>query len=78
MNMFSFIFLFDLNNTNRAVPLLDRRPASSAGNDIALFKYNSVRITLAPQLGINPISEVINEPKILFLRRILDSNSSPT
>ena len=50
----------------------------AADKEIALFKYSSVKITLAPQFGINPIRHVINDPKMLSLSNILDKNSSPT
>ena len=50
--MFSFIFLFSLNNTISAVPLPVNKPAINEDKLIALFKYSSVNIILAPQLGI--------------------------
>ena len=67
---FSFLFLFVLNKTRSAIPAPDRRPASKAENDIALFKNNSVRTTLPAQLGINHIKLVIKEPKILSFQSI--------
>ena len=60
--MFSFIFLFSLNNTISAVPLPVNKPAINEDKLIALFKYSSVNIILAPQLGISPIRLVINGP----------------
>ena len=45
--MFSLIFLFDLNSTKRAAPLLDNNPDINDAIDIELFRYNSVNITLA-------------------------------
>ena len=70
--------MFDLNNISKAAPLLVRRPAIKDESDIALFKYNSVIITLAPQFGISPINAVIKGPKIVLLRNNFDRNSSPT
>lgn len=78
IKIFSLIFLFDLNNTRRAAPLLESNPDNNDARDMALFKYNSVMITLAPQFGISPIKHVINEPNIVFLRSNLDRYSSPT
>lgn len=60
INIFSFKFLFSLNNTIRAVPLPVKSPAINEDKLIALFKYNSVSITLAPQFGISPTRLVIN------------------
>lgn len=77
IKMFSLIFLFPLNNTNRAVPLPVRRPLISDAKLIVLFRYNSVNITLAPQLGIRPIRLVINGPNKVFFKNILDKYFSP-
>ena len=76
--MFSLIFLFDLNSTKRAAPLLDNNPDINDAIDIELFRYNSVNITLAPQFGIRPIRHVMNGPNIVFFRSIFDKYSSPT
>lgn len=69
--MFSFIFLFSLNNTISAVPLPVNKPAINEDKLIALFKYSSVNIILAPQLGISPIRLVINGPSMVPLVRFL-------
>ena len=73
---FSFMFLFDLNNITNAIPELVNRPANNEPKDKALFKYNSVIITDAPQFGISPISDEINGPKIEPCNNILLSSSS--
>ena len=77
INIFSLIFLLSLNSTNMAVPLPVSRPLINELKLIALFKYNSVSITLEPQVGINPIKLVINGPNSVFFRNIFDSKSSP-
>ena len=70
------MFLFDLNNITNAIPEFVNRPASNEPSDKALFKYNSVIITDAPQFGISPISDEINGPKIEPCNNILLNNSS--
>lgn len=77
INIFSFMFLLPLNRITSAVPLPVNKPLISEDIFIALFKYNSVRITLAPQFGINPIKLDTNGPKNVSLRNILDKKSSP-
>ena len=77
IKIFSFIFLFPLNNTIIAVPLPVNSPHINDEIFIALFKYNSVNITLAPQLGINPIILVTNGPNIVSFRNNFDKKSSP-
>ena len=61
----------------RAVPLPVNNPLINEDIFIALFKYNSVNITLAPQLGINPIKLVINGAKMVFFSKSFDKKSSP-
>ena len=63
--------MFVLNNTTKATPLPVNKPDISEENGIILFKYNSVIITDAPQLGIRPIKLVISGEKILFLLKML-------
>jgi len=75
--IFSFMFLLLLNNTSNAVPLPVNNPDISDAKFIALFRYNSVNITLAPQFGINPIKLVINGPNIVFFRNNFDKYVSP-
>lgn len=70
--------LFPLNNTIRAVPLPVKRPLINDDKLMALFRYSSVSITLAPQLGIKPIRLVMNGLKIVSLRNSFDRKSSPT
>ena len=72
------MFLFPLNNTTSAVPLSVNKPLISEDKFIALFKYNSVNIKLAPQLGISPIKLDINGPNIVSFRNIFDKKPSPT
>ena len=72
INIFSLIFLFSLNNTISAVPLPVNKPAINENKLMALFKYNSVNIILAPQLGISPIKLVINGPSIVPFSKIFD------
>lgn len=72
INMFSFIFLFSLNNTISAVPLPVNKPAINEDKLIALFKYSSVNIILAPQLGISPIRLVINGPSMVPFSKTFD------
>ena len=67
----------DLNKTIKATPLPVNKPDKVEAKLIVLFKYNSVIIILAPQLGIKPIKLVINGPNKLFLYRILDRYSEP-
>ena len=73
---FSFIFLFDLNSTTKATPLLVNKPAIVEPNEIVLFKYNWVITTEAAQFGINPIMLAINEPNILSFKNNLANCSS--
>ena len=77
IDMFSFKFLLLLNNTRIAVPDPVRRPLIKDGRLIALFKYSSVNITLAPQFGIKPIKLVITGPNILSFNSNFDNRSSP-
>ena len=72
IKIFSLMSLLDLYRIRSAVPLLDRRPPINADIDIALFKYSSVKMTLAPQFGINPIRQVTNGPKMLSFNNIFD------
>lgn len=72
IDRFSFLSLLFLINTNREEPLLVRRPPIRAPNDMVPFKYNSVNITLAAQLGINPIKLVMNGDNILLFNNIFD------
>ena len=66
-----------LNKIRIPIPLPVNNPAIHEPNVIVLFKYSSVNITLAPQLGINPIKLEINELKTLSLKNIFDIVSSP-
>ena len=77
INMFSLMFLLPLNSTIRAVPLPVNSPLINDDTFIALFKYNSVNITDAPQFGISPIILVISGPNIVSLRNNFDKKSSP-
>lgn len=52
--IFSFIFLFCLNNINRPKPDPDSNPAIQLPKGIICSKYNSVITILDTQLGINP------------------------
>ena len=74
---FSLRLWFSLNKIIKAVPLPVRRPLISDDMLIVLFIYNSVKMTLAPQFGINPIRLDISGAKIDPLRKIFDKNSSP-
>ena len=69
---FSKKCLLVLNNIIIAIPLPVNKPLIKLPKLIALFIYNSVNITLAPQLGISPIKLDINGPKKLSLSNILD------
>ena len=61
----AFLSLFTLNKTSKATPLPVSKPDTHDANDITPLKYNSVIITLAPQLGISPIKLDIKGAKIL-------------
>ena len=67
---FSFKFLLYLNKINKAIPLLAKSPAINEPKEIALFKNNSVIITLEAQLGISPNKLITNGPKILSFKNI--------
>ena len=71
------MFLFDLNKTSRATPLLVKSPAKADESGRILAIYNSVRIILEPQLGINPIKAAINGVNKLVLSNICLILSSP-
>ena len=53
--MFSFIFLFVLNNSKIPNPLPGNSPENNCPIVINLDRYNSVIITLLAQFGIRPI-----------------------
>ena len=74
---FSLTFLFILNSTSKATPLPVSNPAITEANDITLFKYNSVNITLAPQFGIKPIKLDINGLKKLSFKNNFSMLSFP-
>ena len=71
-NKFSFLFLLFFISTKREEPLFVRSPPIREPNVIVLFRYNSVKITLAAQFGISPINPVINGDNILFVSSIFD------
>ena len=77
INIFSLMFLLPLNNTIIAVPLPVSKPLINDDMLMALFKYNSVNITEAPQFGIRPIILVISGANIVSLRNSFDRKSSP-
>ena len=70
IKIFSFRFLFPLNNTIIAVPLPVNNPLISDDKFMALFKYSSVNTMDAPQFGINPIKLAKNGDKKLFELKI--------
>ena len=70
IDIFSLIFLLFLINTSIAAPDDVNSPPINEPNDIELFRYNSVSITLAEQFGISPIRLVINGPNIVFVKNI--------
>lgn len=74
---FSFIFLFDLNNTRIATPLPVSNPDITEAKFIELLKYNSVSITLDAQLGIKPIKLVMNGDIIVSFNNSFGRYSSP-
>lgn len=57
---FSFLFLLDLNNISREIPLPVNNPDSKEENLITPLVYNSVIIILEPQLGIKPTKPLKN------------------
>ena len=63
MRIFSFKFLFVLNNTRIPSPLPVKTPAIIFPKLIMSFKYHSVMITLLAQLGIRPIRLLIKYEK---------------
>ena len=77
IDIFSFKFLLLLNNTKIAVPEPVKSPLINDGKLMALFKYNSVNITLAPQFGISPIKLVTNGANMLSFNNNFDNRSSP-
>lgn len=77
INIFSFKFLLFLNKTKIPTPLPVNKPAIAEPNVIVPFKYNSVMIILAPQLGIKPTKLDINDDNGLFFKNILEITSSP-
>ena len=64
------MFLLDLNKTNIATPLPVNKPDIAVPNEMIPLKYNSVIITLAPQLGISPIKLAVKGAKMLFFNKI--------
>ena len=74
---FSFIFLFDLNNTRIATPLPVSNPDITEAKFIELLKYSSVSITLDAQLGIKPIKLVMNGDISVSFSNSFDKYSSP-
>ena len=64
--MFSLIFLFCLNSTNKATPLPERSPEIVVPKLIILSIYSCVIKTLALQFGIKPISDEKIGPRTLF------------
>ena len=69
---FSKKCLLVLNNIIIAIPLPVSSPLIKLPKLIALFIYNSVNITLAPQLGISHIKLDINDPnKLSFKNNLL-------
>ena len=75
--MFSLMFLFDLNKTSSATPLLAKRPANAEESGKILAIYNSVNIMLEPQFGIKPIKAAINGVKKFVLSNMCLILSSP-
>ena len=77
INIFSFKFLLFLNNTKMPTPLPVNNPAIAEPNVIVPFRYNSVIIILALQLGIKPTILDINDDNGLFFKNIFEISSSP-
>ena len=75
--IFSFKFLFVLNNTMSATPLPVRSPDKRDAKSIILLKYNCVIITLDAQFGNSPTRLEINGENILPFKKIFDILSSP-
>ena len=76
--MFSFTFLFVLNNTNVPTPAFTKTPVINIGIEIIFSINNSVNITDDAQFGINPISPAIIGPKMKLLLITFEIVSSPT
>ena len=76
IKMFSLRFLFCLNRISIPTPEPDNNPDRQLPKLIILFKYNSVIITLAAQLGISPKILVIMGVNILLLLTKLIINFS--
>lgn len=70
MDIFSLMFLLFFISTSNAAPEDVNSPPINEPNDIELFRYNSVSITLVEQFGISPIRLVINGPNIVFVKNI--------
>ena len=75
--IFSFKFLFTLNNTISPTPALTNKPAINVATVIKPSKYNWVIITEAAQFGISPTIPAITGPKIGLLEIKIESVSSP-
>ena len=75
--IFSFKFLFTLNNTSNPTPAFASNPAIKIEAVIKFSTYNLVIITEDAQFGIKPINPAITGPKILLFIIKLDNVSSP-
>ena len=77
IKIFSFKFLFTLNNTSNPTPAFTKSPEIIMLSVTTFSKYNLVSITEEAQFGINPISPASIGPKIKLLARIFEMLSSP-
>ena len=74
--IFSFKFLFLLNNTKSPTPAPEHNPATSDPNEIIPFKKPCVKITDAAQFGISPIKDAIKGwIKLSFKKREVNFSS---